>query len=249
LDKPNHLHTDGAQNLRDMNCTGPIFKKTVLTACIGIVAMDETVGPFGSPSIFSTYSKTMDPNSTSQSATTIIMSTDPITCEMQAVKMLRLNKGKNYGVNDMPNYLKASAGISGALSGTVYNIGVIEEDTQNIKMERRYIINDKVLIGNPSNTPTANSPGSIHVSALPHHGYTFIQYNLPARFIGKQASISIHSMNGALVHKQSETIHGVANHYSWDHKDQAGKKIPAGQYIVRIVSGSARQSAHFFAGN
>jgi len=232
------------QGLRDMNCTGPILKKTVLNACIGIVANDESIGPLKDPNIYTTYSKTMDPTSTCQASTTIILSTDPISCEMQAIKMMRLNKGKNYGVNDMPNYLKASAGVSGALSGTVYNIGVIDES----KMERRYIINDVVSIGGHPVSPADKTPSSIVVSALPSHGYTFIQYCLPARSIGKEASITIHSMNGALLHAHSQTIPGVANHYSWDHKDQAGNDVPAGRYIVRIVSGKARLSAHFFAG-
>jgi hypothetical protein len=245
---PSDIHTNGQQNLRDMNCTGPIFKKTVLNACIGIVANNESNGPLKSPDDFSTYLKTIDPTSTNKCPTTIIMSTDPITCEMQSIKMIRLNKGKNYGVNDMPNYLKASAGVSGALSGTLYNIGIIEEDPENKKMERRYIINDVVSIGGHQGSPADHTPSSIVVSALPGHGYTFIQYSLPARYIGKEVSITVHSMNGALLHAQSQTIPGVANHYAWDHKDQAGNNVPAGQYIIRIVSGSARLSAHFFAG-
>jgi hypothetical protein len=248
LFKPTDIHTNPEQHLRDMNCTGPIFKKTVLCACIGIVGNNEGVGPLATPDDFSTYSKKMDPNSTCKCPATIIMSTDPITCEMQSIKMIRMNKGKNYGVNDMPNYLKASAGISGAVTGTVYNIGVIEEDTQNIKMERRFIINDEVTISSPQHSPAANNPASIAVSALPRNGYAFIQYSLPSRFIGKEVSISIHSIKGSLVHSQSQTINGVANHYSWDHKDQRGNIVPAGQYIVRIVSGSVRLSKPFFAG-
>ena len=229
------------QGLRDMNCSGPVFKKTVLSTCIGIVANNESNGPLKSPDDFSTYLKTIDPTSTNRCPTTIIMSTDPISCEMQSVKMIRLNKGKNYGVNDMPNYLKASAGVSGALSGTIYSIGVIDE----LKMDRRYIINDVVSIGGHPISPAANTSSGLVVSALPGHGYTFIQYSLPARHIGKEVSITIHSMNGALLHARSQTIPGVANHYAWDHKDQAGNTVPAGRYIVRIVSGSARVSASF----
>jgi hypothetical protein len=243
---PSDLHTNGQQNLRDMNCTGPIFKKTVLNACIGIVANIEGNGPLKPPDDFSIYSKYMDPTSTCKCPTAIIMSTDPISCEMQTVKMMRLNKNPagKFGANDMPNYLKASAGISGALSGTVYNIGVIDES----KMDFRYIINDVVSIGAHQVSPADHTPSSIVVSALPGHGYTFIQYSLPARYIGKEVSITIHSMNGVLLHAHSQTIPGVANHYAWDHKDQAGNKVPAGQYIVHIVSGKAKLSALFFAG-
>ena len=229
-----------------MNCTGPIFKKTVLSACIGIVANNEGNGPLKPPDDFSTYLKTIDPTSTSKCPTTIIMSTDPITCEMQTIKMMRLNKNPagKFGVSDMPNYLKASAGVSGALSGTVYNIGVMDES----KMDIRYIINDLVSIGGHPGSPADKTPSSIVVSALPRHGYTFIQYCLPARYIGKEVSISINSMNGALLHAHSQTIPGVANHYAWDHKDIAGNEAPAGRYIVRIVSGKAKLSAPFFAG-
>ena len=249
LYKPLDIHYMGNSNrsqlcpqaLRDMNCTGPIFKKTVLNACIGIVANDEGIGPRMNPNNFSTYSKKMDPTSTCQCPTTIILSTDPITCEIQAIKMMRLNKNKPYGKNDMPSYLKASGGVSGALSGTVYNIGVIEE----LEMDCRYIINDEVSIGRPQGSPTDNTSSGIVVSALPRHGYTFIQYRLPASHIGKKVSITIHSIKGALVHSQSQTVPGVANHYAWDHKDRAGNRVPAGRYIVRIVSGKARLSAPF----
>jgi hypothetical protein len=239
---PSDIHTNGQQNLCDMNCTGPIFKKTVLSACIGIVANNEGIGPLKPPDIFSTYSKTIDPTSTCQSSTTIIMSTDPISCEMQSIKMIRLNKNGNYGVNDMPNYLKASAGVSGALSGTLYNIGVIDES----KMDTRRIINDQTQIGGPAPSRETHAPSSLVVSATPNHGFTFIEYRLPAGYIGKNASIKIYSMDGALLHAQSQTIPGILNHYSWDHKDRTGNNVPAGRYIVRIASGKVRLSAGFF---
>jgi hypothetical protein len=249
LYKPLDIHYMGNSNrtqlcpqaLCDMNCTGPIFKKTVLNAGIGIVANDEGIGPLKDPNDFSTYSKKMDPASTCKCPTTIILSTDPIACEMQTIKMMRLNKGKPYGTNDMPSYLKASGGVSGALSGTIYNIGVIDDN----QMEKRYIINDEVVIDARRGSPTGKTTAHITVSTLPRQGSTFIQYQLPASHIGKKASITIHSIKGSLVHTQSLSVPGVANHFTWDHKDQAGNKVPVGRYIVRIVSGKAVLSAPF----
>jgi hypothetical protein len=71
------------------------------------------------------------------------MSTDPVTAEMQTIKMMRLNKkpAGGYGVNDMPKYLRASAGVTGALPDTSLNFGVIDET----KMDIRRIINGVVM--------------------------------------------------------------------------------------------------------
>ncbi|MBN1129647.1 MAG: DUF362 domain-containing protein [Chitinispirillaceae bacterium] len=244
--KTGDLHTNAAQNLRDMNCTGPIFNKTVLSVCSGILGMNESNGPIGTPDVYSNYSKTMDPASTCQCPATIIMSTDPVSCEMQTIKMMRLNKNPagKFGVSDMPTYLRASAGISGALSGTVYHIGVIDES----QMDVRRIINGTTAINGPAVSPGARAPFGVTVSALPGHGFTLMEYRVPAGCIGKEASIAIYSLNGILLRKQSQTVLGALNHYAWDNKDQAGSDVPAGHHIVHVVSGKTRLSARFFTG-
>jgi hypothetical protein len=127
------LHVEHPQAyMRDINCKGPIFKKTVLNICSGIFGKNEGVAPSGEINDYTVYSKKIDPTSKSDHPTTIIMSTDPISCEFQAIKMMRLNNGKSYAIADLPDYLKASGGIGGALS-PVYNIGVIDERLMDVR--------------------------------------------------------------------------------------------------------------------
>lgn len=129
--KPTHV--DHPQPyMRDINCQGPIFNKSVLSICSGIFGMNEGNGPAGGMDDYSMYSKRIDPTSTNDKPTTIIMSTDPISCEFQAIKMMRLNNGKSYAIADLPDYLKASGGIGGALT-PIYNIGVIDERLMDVR--------------------------------------------------------------------------------------------------------------------
>ncbi len=97
--------------------------------CSGLFGLNEGNGPPGNAEDYRNYARTMDPSITgSAHPTTIVMSTDPVAIEMQCIKMMRLNKsGGKYGINDMPPYLQAAAGISGKMEGTLYNIGVIDE--------------------------------------------------------------------------------------------------------------------------
>ena len=229
------------QGLCDMNCTGPILKKTVLNVCVGLVANNEGNGPLKNPDDYSKYSKAIDPTSTCKHPTTIIMSTDPISCEMQTVKMMRMNKGGNYGVSDMPKYLQASGGVVGALSGTVYNIGVIDE----AKMEVRRIINGVTSIAGHPQVSEAKSSTSLVVSPLRGHGVTFIEYRLPSRHLGQDASISIYAIHGALIRKETKSVLGAINHYTWDNRDRAGRSAPAGKYIVKVKSGAVSLLKHF----
>jgi hypothetical protein len=135
------VHVDHPQAyMRDINCKGPIFNKTVLSICSGIFGMNENNGPSGGMDDYSVYSKKIDPSSTNNKPTTIIMSTDPISCEFQSIKMMRLNNGKSYAIADLPDYLKASGGIGGALS-PVYNVGVIDERLMDV----RRIVNEIII--------------------------------------------------------------------------------------------------------
>jgi|WetSurMetagenome_2_1015567.scaffolds.fasta_scaffold92500_1 hypothetical protein len=241
LYKPSDIHTNPEQHLRDMNCTGPIFKKTVLSTCIGLVACNESVGPMTSPDDYSTYSKAIDPTSTCKHSTTIIMSTDPISCEMQTIKMMRMNKGGKYGISDMPKYLQASGGVSGALTGTNYNIGIIDE----AKMDIRRITNGATSIAEHPLHREGLSSASLKVSPLSGFSGTFIEYRLPAQHIGQESSIAIHSVNGALIRKESLPVLGALNHFSWDHKDRSGNRVPAGNYIVQVKSVHVSLSERF----
>lgn len=241
--KSGDLHTNAAQNLRDMHCVGPVFKKNVLSICSGILGMNESHGPTGSADIYSNYVKSIDPASTCQAPATIIMSTDPVSCEMQTIKMMRLNKSPagKYGVSDMPTYLQASAGISGALSGTVYNIGIIDES----KMDIRRITNGVTMIGPAA--PGAASPRSPEaaVSVYPRTRTVFVEYRLPLSFIGSAATIEIRSLKGALIHTRVQPVLGAVNHYAWRPAEGSRKSVSAGRYVVSITAGGRRVSADF----
>jgi hypothetical protein len=241
LFKPTDIHTNPEQHLRDMNCTGPIYKKTVLNACIGMVANDEGIGPLKAPNDYSTYSKAIDPTSTCKCPATIIMSTDPVTCEMQTIKMMRMNKSKPYGVSDMPKYLQASGGVPGALTGTNYYIGEIDET----KMDVRRIINGSTSIAEHPLHEEGRFSASLKVSTITGSPATFIEFRLPSQKIGREASVAIYSVTGALIRKETLTVLGALSHFSWDHKTRAGRTVPAGRYIVHVNCGTISISERF----
>jgi len=126
--------------LQEINCTGPVFKKTVLTVFAAIFGLKEGHGPTGEADDYVNYARKMDPTTANPAVNTVLMSTDPVTAEYIAVKIMRLRDDKPYTVKTMPKYLKASAGLKGIMEPT-YNIGVINEK----KMDVRKIINGKVI--------------------------------------------------------------------------------------------------------
>lgn len=126
------LAAQNQEGLVAMNCTGPVYNKTVLSICCGLYGIDEGKGPFGGVSDFSTYVKSIDQNSKGKNPNTLIMSTDPVTCEYQAIKIMRINKNKPYTIPSLPDYLKASAGKPNNL-GRTYNIGIIDESNMDIR--------------------------------------------------------------------------------------------------------------------
>jgi hypothetical protein len=231
-----------ATNLRDINCTGPVFNKTVLSVCSGIFGKKEGSGPTGLADSYLNYAKTMDSSLTNsnQPPTTIMMSTDPVSIEMQTIKMMRLNASPagKYGVADMPTYLRASAGVTGVLSGTTYNIGQIDET----KMDIKRLINDSVII---EKAQPAILGSNARLSAIPIKGRngTFIEFKLPKAQIGNEAVLEIYDFKGTVVRKLSQKVLGVLNHLSWDNRDTSGAPIGAGPYIVRLTAGSVRLSA------
>ncbi|HEX7511524.1 MAG TPA: twin-arginine translocation signal domain-containing protein [Chitinivibrionales bacterium] len=239
---PSGMHTNAAQNLRDINCSGPIYTKNVLSVCSGIYGMNESNGPAGSADNYSTYSKTMDASSTATSPTTIIMSTDPISCEMQTIKMMRINKKGAYATANMPDYLKASGGAAVSGWSPINTIGTIDET----KMDIRKIIN-----GNSTTSirPIGNGGRAAHgADIIAHqiqgHNSTFIEFTLPNEHVGKDASIEIYDISGALIQRFTRNVQGIRNHFSWDEKDARGSLVSKGRYVVRLVSGAMQASTH-----
>ena len=240
---PSGMHTNAPQNLRDINCSGPIYTKNVLSVCSGIYGMNESNGPSGSADNYSTYSKTMDSSSTATSPTTIIMSTDPISCEMQTIKMMRINKKGAYATANMPDYLKASGGVTVSGWSPINTIGTIDET----KMDIRKIINGNFTT---SVRPLAGGNDTRHgADIIAHqiqgHNSTFIEFSLPSEHVGKDASIEIYDMAGALIQRFIRNVQGIRNHFSWDEKDVRGSLVAKGRYVVRMVSGMVNASSEF----
>ncbi len=237
--------------LRDINCTGVVYNKTVLSVCIGLNGAKEVGGP-NDPAIPYNYyiqasfdqnapdpieGEKMPPN---LSANTIIMSTDPISAEMQTIKMMRLNKkpAGGYGVADMPKYLKASAGITGALTDATYNIGVIDET----KMDIRKIINEEIPVSLREVSGLSDrgmGRPAIAVSHMTGSRSAFIEYRLPQSLIGSHASVEICDLNGKVLYKKALPIAGAVSHFSWDEKTDNGRRVSSGIYIVKVVAGKA----------
>ncbi len=232
------LHKNAPQNHRDINCAGPVYEKTVLSVCSGLFGKIEGVGPGGGADDYSNYVKSIDPESQALNPSTIIMSTDPVSCDMQAVKMMRLNKNPagNYGIADMPSYLRASAGIEGALSGQVYNIGVIDETVMDV----RRIVNGVAAV--TTVRPHLPHRGfSLHSFHFPGRRIAFIEYSVPQAVIGSGALIEISTIKGELVFSIVRQVCGVRNHFSWNEvPSTGGRTAPPGVYAVSVKIGTMR---------
>lgn len=234
------LHNNAAANLRDINCVGPVFKKNVLSVCSGIFGMSEGNGPMGGADNYSQYSQKMDSTSTCKSPTTIIMSTDPVSCDMQAMKMMRLNNvpgGKlltSYATADLPDYLKASGGVSGTLS-PVYNIGIIEESQMDVRKIINGQISTSVLERNSRNVI---GKAGIKATQMRGQNHTFIEYSVPTSYVNQKAVVEIVNLNGTKIREFSINIQGAVNQFSWDETDLNGRRVGKGFYIVRFSSGS-----------
>jgi hypothetical protein len=238
---PSLIHDTVTTNIREMVCKGPVYAKSVLSVCSGIYGMNEGNGPTGNADIFKTYAQKIDASSNTQCPTTIILTTDPISAEMQSIKILRMNKGGAFGVSDMPPYLKASAGIDADGFTPTYNIGVIDE----AQMDVRRIINGQIIaVKDPTRVPM-NGAGTV-VSAHQIKGHsTFIEFSLPKDHFGKEAKLEIFDLKGSLTRSFSPKVMGMLNHLSWDEKDTKGALVSKGAYIVRLSSGTMRESSQF----
>jgi hypothetical protein len=186
------------------------------------------------------------------------MSTDPVSTEMQAIKMMRIQGQGQYTTPTMPNYLKASGGVivqdtvpgappwapnpSEADPKTFDNIGEIDEADMTIL----HIINGTVVGVKDRPLTQLNSGGAyIVASPLKGHNSTFIEFALPESHAGKSASIEIYDLKGKLVTRLSHKVSGVLNHLSWNETSAAGSHVGTGVYIVRLVSGGLDVSSKF----
>ena len=233
------LHNNITQNIRDTNCSGPVYNKTVLSMCSGIYGTNEGKNPAATADSFKTYAQSIDITSTTQCPTTIIMSTDPISAEMQAIKILRINNKGAYTIDDMPEYLRAAAGIEVAGWSPINNIGVIDESQMTI--HKIVNGNEPVLYQAPSH---GNFSGAgIVARQIKGHNSTYIEFKLPNEHVGKKASIEIFNSKGALVRKLSHKVLGVLNNLSWDEMNEQGALVSKGMYIVHLISNGKRASA------
>jgi hypothetical protein len=246
---PAREHGAGAHAyLRDINCIGPVYQKNVLSVCVGLFGQAEASGDPHSASIsYATYAKTVDSSITGSTAApcTIMMSTDPITAEMQAVKMMRLNNGGGYDVGDMPKYLRESGGVDAGLSGSTQNIGVIDE----AEMDIRRIINGNGTAVRPFRPAARGSRATVSASHVKGQRNTFIEFSVPLGHVGGVASIDIFNSRAARVWTASRRTAGVVNHLSWDERDLAGRGVAPGLYVARVTTRTVRSSTHFVMGD
>jgi hypothetical protein len=257
-DNPSGMHgspmgADIAKNIRELACVGPVYNKHVLSVCGAIFGLNEGNGPGGvsgrddtGPDDFSTYVKKIDSSATVKNPSTVFMSTDPAAAEMQAIKILRMNKGGKYGPSDLPAYLQAAAGIDKAGFTPTYNIGKIDES----KMTIYSMVNGKIVSGPAtsalSHENAARNAAYIGISAhqLDRFGSIAIEFKVPESQIGKDASIEIFNLKGMLVKTFHEPVLGIVNHFSWDGK-HGGGVISKGRYALRLACGSLRQASNF----
>jgi len=222
-----------SQRVRNLHCTGVIAKKQVLSVSCAFYCNNEgdSMGSTGTKS-FSTYVKTMDSTATCESPSTLIMSTDAVSCEVQAIKILKINKGKTYGVNDMPKYLRASAGIAGALSDATYDIGEIDE----LKMDIRKIVNQTGIVAVTRREHENRSEIRLTTTSLPRQRTTYFEFSLPSRLQGTGARLSVFDITGKQIFSTDLRVQGILNHYSWDRMSGAGMPVPAGRYVVELTA-------------
>jgi hypothetical protein len=242
------IHTSPALSIRcaHMICSGVVFKKQVLSVCAGLLSNKKGSGINAGPTDYSTYTKKIDPTSTTKATSTIIMSTDPVSADMQAVKVMQINDGKTYGISDMPKYVQACAGVSGALSGVSYNIGIIDESKMSItKIINEEIVSPvKVFEKNSSDTKDTNEY-LLSVSSLSRQGVVHIDYTVPFLRKGDRSSIFIYDVLGNLLFSKDFTLEGGLNSYVWDLQTKSRGMVGRGKYLCKLKIGRITRSSMF----
>jgi hypothetical protein len=247
-----HDNPNLSQFIRNICCTGQVYNKTVFLMCSGIYGQYEGSGPTGTPQNYSRYSQFMDATSTNTNPTTIIMGTDPISVEMQTIKMMRIQGQQPYATANMPNYLKASGGVvvtgtnwppNPAAPNTMDNIGVINE----AQMDIRTIINGvPVAVRDGAPTPARTTGTFVTAFPIKGSGSTFIEFALPESHAGRTALIEIVDLKGKCIARLSHGVGGALNHLSWNETDVSGRRVGRGTYIIRLTSGAVNAASKFF---
>jgi hypothetical protein len=246
-----HAAPDTSQYLRNISCTGVVYNKNILSVCSALYAQYEGNGPTGSPQDYSIYSKFMDATSTNVCPTTIIMGTDPISVEMQAMKIMRIQGNGQYTTAAMPNYLKASGGVvitgtnwppDPSLPNAMDNIGIIDESKMTVLRIINGTLPTPVIEG--QSALGAGQGEFVHASPISSHS-TFIEFALPESHAGKEAAIEIYDIKGRQVTRFSQKVLGVLNHMSWNENNASGSHVGPGTYVVRLISGSVNVSSRF----
>lgn len=234
----NGIYKTLMENLRDMNCSGAVYNKNILSVCSGIFAMDEGHGPGGEADDYSTYAKSMDDSiiASTAASTTIMLSTDPISIEMQSIKIMRINGGGGYAIEDLPPYLLASAGYEGKQPSPAYNIGIVDEEAMDI----RRVINGVTMIDADRGGAGKLTVSGKIVTAQQQGSSTFIEFVVRQFDTHKTAAVEIVSLKGEKVYAGTMAIKGARNHFSWNNRSETGANVSRGTYVVRIQSGGQR---------
>jgi hypothetical protein len=221
-----------------------------LCICDALFGSNEANGPGGitssdtlPPDDFSTYVKQIDNESSAKNPCTVIMSTDPVTAEMQAIKLIRMNKEKNYGPSDLPAFLQSAAGVDKSGFTPTYNVGIMDESDMTIYR----IINDEIIDGpaTPLRSSFKQRPvgAALSVHSLNNGSALFVEYTLPERYIGKDATFSVFSVEGKLIQSITRPVTGIRSHFSWNRKDRRGKHLANGRYVARLICGGRQLTA------
>lgn len=238
-----HTHPELAVRCANMLCSGAIYKKQVLSVCAGILSNRKGSGINDGPTDYSTYVKKIDPTATTKATSTIIMSTDPVSADMQAVKIMQMNVNGTFGTNDMPKYVQACGGVAGALSGVSYNIGIIDES----KMSVLQIVNGEFL--NPVSTRNRKNASFdeylLSVSPLSRQGMIAVDISVPMSRLGERSKISIFDITGKMIFSKGLSINGVLNHFVWNKETLSGISAGRGKYMCVFSIGSIIRSASF----
>jgi hypothetical protein len=238
-----HDSSNGPGFLRDINCTGPIYNKNVLTLFGAIYGLQEGNGPGGSPVSFINYATKMVPSTSDVRPNTIILSTDPVTAEFQAKKVHRLRDNKGYTITTMPSYLWSSAGLTASPLKPVYNIGILNE----AQMDYREIINSEITSPSIDTKPTVNSTvkGKVYVFPNPVRSHAFVDIITPEDFSGDKARVEIYNIRGKLVKRIDHAVPGIRSRVIWDGRDAGNRLVSNGKYIVKAFVGTRTLQTYF----
>ncbi|MFH1762521.1 MAG: DUF362 domain-containing protein, partial [bacterium] len=240
--------------MRDINCLGAIYNKTVLTVVSAIHAMREKNGPNGVADNYSTYVKAVDPQATNGTPSTIVMSTDPVTAEFQAIKIAKMRDGKPADQvlpSIMPNYLKASGGDTSSRLSTVYNIGIINPEN----MDAGEIINNEI-----KKTPNYSDVYIRRETAYQNTGLLHIKRISPNPFknicviyivnhpglLHKNIRTRFYNSAARLIKNISTTFKYGQNSFIWDGRDSSGTLLPSGAYVVKLDTGGTSASRKIY---